>query len=130
QGAPLIHDGIMFLPNPWGTVQAINAATGDLIWEFNTGGVQTVDTTNGPLFNSLVDRHRSIFLYEDKVITTTYENHIVALDAFSGQVVWEVVRGDAGQVASSNGPIVVHGVVVTGSTCQFAGFGCYVTGHD
>ncbi|MGD9739109.1 MAG: pyrroloquinoline quinone-dependent dehydrogenase [Bauldia sp.] len=130
QGAPLVHDGIMFLPAPWGTVQAINAATGDLIWEFSTGGAQTVDTTAGPLFNSLVDRHRSIFLWEDKVITTTYDNHIVALDARNGQVVWDVDRGDLGQVASSNGPIVVNGVVVTGSTCQFAGFGCYVTGHD
>lgn len=130
QGAPLVHDGVMFFPAPWGTVQAINAATGDLIWEFTTGGAQTVNTTDGPLFNSLVDRHRSIFLWEDKIITTTYQNHIVALDARNGQVVWDVDRGDLGQVASTNGPIVVNGVVITGSSCQFAGFGCYVTGHD
>ncbi|MCC6737000.1 MAG: PQQ-binding-like beta-propeller repeat protein [Bauldia sp.] len=130
QGAPLVHDGVMFLPAPWGTVQAINAATGDLIWEFTTGGQQTVDTTNGPIFNSLVDRHRSIFLWEDMVITTTYQNHIVALNAQTGQVIWDIDRGDSGQVASTNGPIVVNGVVIAGSSCQFAGFGCYVTGHD
>ncbi len=130
QGAPLVRDGIMFLPNPWGTVQAINAATGDLIWEFTTGGTQTVDAVNGPLRTGLLDRHRSVFLEGDKVITTTYANHTVALDAKSGQVIWDVDRGDLGYVSSTNGAIVIDGVVVTASSCQVAPFGCYVTGAD
>ena len=37
QAAPLVHEGVMFLPNPRGVVQALNAATGDLIWEYRTG---------------------------------------------------------------------------------------------
>jgi alcohol dehydrogenase (cytochrome c) len=32
--APLVHDGIMYLPNPRGVIQALDAATGDLIWEY------------------------------------------------------------------------------------------------
>ena len=28
------HDGILFLPNPSGLVQAINGATGDMIGEY------------------------------------------------------------------------------------------------
>ena len=33
QGTPLVHDGVMYKPNPRDVVQAIDAATGDLIWE-------------------------------------------------------------------------------------------------
>jgi alcohol dehydrogenase (cytochrome c) len=29
--APLVHDGIMFIPNPGGGVQAVNAVTGDFL---------------------------------------------------------------------------------------------------
>jgi len=31
--APLVYDGVMYLPNPRGVIQARDAATGDLIWE-------------------------------------------------------------------------------------------------
>src|ERR1700678_2738223 len=34
EATPLVHDGILFLPNPSDLVQAINGATGDLIWEY------------------------------------------------------------------------------------------------
>ncbi len=34
EATPLVSNGIMYLPNPGGVVQALDAATGDLIWEF------------------------------------------------------------------------------------------------
>src|ERR1700757_2726312 len=34
ESTPLVHDGIMYLPNPHGVIQALDAATGDLIWEY------------------------------------------------------------------------------------------------
>src|SRR5919201_2614076 len=34
QATPLVHDGVMYLPNPNSVVQALDAATGDLIWEY------------------------------------------------------------------------------------------------
>ena len=33
QGTPLVYDGAMYMPNPRDIIQAIDAATGDLIWE-------------------------------------------------------------------------------------------------
>jgi alcohol dehydrogenase (cytochrome c) len=39
-------------------------------------------------------------------------------------------RGGDYYASNSSGPIVVDGVVLAGSTCQVAGFGCYVTAHD
>src|SRR5229473_2248041 len=37
EATPLVHDGIMYLPNPRGVIQALDAATGDLIWEYRPG---------------------------------------------------------------------------------------------
>jgi len=34
EAVPLVHDGIMYLPNPHGVIQALDAATGDLLWEY------------------------------------------------------------------------------------------------
>src|SRR5258706_545807 len=34
EAAPLVYDGVMYLPNPRGVIQALDAATGDLIWEY------------------------------------------------------------------------------------------------
>src|SRR5213595_107833 len=34
EGTPLVYRGVMYLPNPSDLIQAINVATGDLIWEY------------------------------------------------------------------------------------------------
>src|ERR1700719_3490059 len=34
EATPLVYDGVMYLPNPHGVIQALDAATGDLIWEY------------------------------------------------------------------------------------------------
>jgi len=34
EATPLVHDGIMYLPSPRGVIQALDGATGDLIWEY------------------------------------------------------------------------------------------------
>jgi alcohol dehydrogenase (cytochrome c) len=81
-------------------------------------------------FNHWGERKRSVCLWGDKLYTSTRDNHIVALDAKTGKVVWDTDRGGGLYATNTNGPIVVDGVVITGATCQEAAFGCYVTGHD
>src|SRR5512134_1474227 len=34
EGTPLVYDGVMYFPNPSDLVQALDAATGDLKWEY------------------------------------------------------------------------------------------------
>ena len=41
QVTPIVHDGIMFLSNTANTVQALDARTGDLIWENRIGPAPT-----------------------------------------------------------------------------------------
>src|SRR6202047_4458715 len=38
EATPLVHDGVMYLPNPHGVIQALDAATGDLLWEYRPAG--------------------------------------------------------------------------------------------
>ncbi|MDO8631645.1 MAG: hypothetical protein Q7R41_14255, partial [Phycisphaerales bacterium] len=33
EGTPLVHDGVMYVPNPADYIMAVDAKTGDLIWE-------------------------------------------------------------------------------------------------
>src|SRR6185503_3130343 len=41
EATPLVYDGIMYLPNPRGVIQALDAATGDLIWEYRPDSTPT-----------------------------------------------------------------------------------------
>lgn len=125
QGSPIVYDGVMYVPNPGDVILAIDAGTGDLIWEYRRAVGDTM------LLNSLGDRKRGIAIYEDKLYMATWDNHLVALNLEDGQVAFDVDRGQGTEgVSNTSGPIVANGVVVLGSTCQFSPFGCFITGHD
>jgi alcohol dehydrogenase (cytochrome c) len=125
QATPLVYNGVMYLGNPGDVIQAIDAASGDLMWQYRHPLPETTD-----MRNQLGQRKRAIALYGDSVYTVTWDNHVLALDARTGAKVWETDRGGDLFVSNSSGPIVANGVVLAGSTCQYSGFGCYVTGHD
>ncbi len=99
--APLVHDGIMFIPNPGGGVQAVNAVTGDFLWEYRRQ-YQSPQLSVGAM--------RSIALYGDKVFVNTRDAHIVALDARTGAVIWDhMVADHALGYEYSSGPIIAKG---------------------
>src|SRR5712672_1521929 len=125
ESTPLVYNGVMYLGNSNDVVQAIDATNGDLIWEYRRQlpEASTFHAMHG-------QRKRSIAIYGDRVYLATWDNFVVALDARTGQVAWQTDRGGDYYVSNSTGPIVVNGIVIAGSTCQVAGFGCYVTGHD
>jgi alcohol dehydrogenase (cytochrome c) len=124
EATPLIYNGVMYLGNPGDVIQAIDAATGDLMWEYR----HPLPAGSPP--NSLGQRKRSIALYGDQVYFVTWDNFVVSLDARTGEVAWKTNRGGGIGVSNSSGPIVANGVVIAGSTCQYSSHGCYVTGHD
>jgi alcohol dehydrogenase (cytochrome c) len=125
QITPLVYNGVMYLGNPGDVIQAIDAANGDLIWQYRH---ELPPETSFPANHG--QRKRSIALYGDRVYFVTWDNIVVALDARTGELAWQTSRGDDLAVSNSSGPIVANGVVLAGSTCQVAGHGCYVTGHD
>ncbi len=124
QAAPLVHDGIMFVNNPGNIVQALDAKTGELIWENRIGKSATGNSQRG------------ISIYGDKVYITTSEAHIYALDARTGKNVWDTVIGDRtnGSYSTSSGPIVIKGKLVQGlggSLCdQYRDEKCFISAYD
>ena len=125
EATPIVYKGVMFLGNPGDVIQALDAKTGELLWQYR----RTLPARD-VLRSHWGQRKRSIFLYEDKVFAMTWDNAVLALDARTGKQLWEVSRGGDYYITNTTGPIVVDGVVIAGSSCQEAPFGCYVTGHD
>ena len=125
QGTPLVHDGVMFLTHPGNVVQALDAASGELIWEYAYDYPPAARTLGGPTKN--------IALYQDKVFLATYDAALVALDARSGEQLWRTVKADYKQgYTHTAGPVVADGVIVSGiNGCErYKKDGCFITGHD
>ena len=123
QTAPLVHDGVLFLANPGNVLQALDARTGDIIWQYRRG------YPDGRRSNLM----RSIALYQDKVYMTTADLSVVAVDARTGELVWQTKKADeADGFYHTAGPVIADGVVISGITgCgQFTQAGCFITGHD
>ena len=119
---PIVYRGVMYLPHPDNVVQALDARTGALIWEYRRELPE--DARN--------DTTRNIAIYQDKIFLSTQDAYLVALDARSGSVVWEHKVADYRQrVNYSAGPIAADGKVFAGQTC---GVGtpspCFVSAHD
>ena len=123
QTTPLVHDGVMYLANPNNVLQALDAKTGDIIWQYRRVFPE------GPRSNLM----RTIALYQDKIFMTTADVAIIAVDARTGALVWETSKADvADGFYHTAGPTIADGVVISGITgCgRFTEAGCFITGHD
>ena len=67
---PIVHDGVLFIFNYADKVQALNAATGDLIWEYKRDLPAKLVAEGG---NALAKRNMAI--YDDKLIVATSDAH-------------------------------------------------------
>ena len=81
QGTPLVHDGVMYMPNPRDVIQALDAATGDLVWEHRR---ERPDDLTDYLIPSLIDTNRNLAIYDSAIIDTSIDGHVFALDASTG----------------------------------------------
>ena len=121
---PLVHDGVMFLVQACDYVEALDVRDGTRLWEYRRPRVEHGAT--------LACASRNGTLYEDKLFIGTHDAHLVALDARTGEVVWDVTVGDweVGQ-HYSGGPQVIKGRVVAGmSGCYYLNTRCWISAHD
>jgi alcohol dehydrogenase (cytochrome c) len=130
EGTPLVHDGTLYFPNPGDTTQALNAATGDLIWEHRRKSPADIAKfINAPFIN------RNLAIHGNLIIDTTADGSLYALDARTGKDVWttSVLDYKTG-VHQTSGPIVADGKVFSGRGCEpLATAGpedCVITAHD
>ncbi len=130
EGTPLVHDGVLYFPNPGDTIQAINAVTGDLIWEHrHKQPTDIAKFINAPFIN------RNIAIHGNLIIDTTADGALYALDARTGAEVWttSVLDYKTG-IHQTSGPIVADGKVFSGRGCEpISSAGpndCVITAHD
>jgi len=120
---PIVHNGTMYLTNPGNVLQALDARTGELIWEHRVGPNATVG----------IAAMRNMAIYQDKVFLATTDARLTALDARTGKKVWDTAIADRTKgYANTAGPMVVHGVVVNGLVgCdRYGNDGCWISGYD
>ena len=129
EGTPLVHDGVMFFPNPLDLIQAFDAASGDLIWEYDRELPEDLtDFINFPAIN------RTLGIYGNTVIDLSADDYVYALDTATGELVWETRIADFHTHAAqqTGGPIIANGKIFSGRGCEpKAGpDACVITAHD
>ena len=122
QPAPIVHNGVLYVNNNGGVLQALDAKTGDLIWENRYGT------------NAGAPAMRGITIYGDNVYVTSNEAHLIAFDARTGRIVWDTTIGDRSknQHSTTSGPLAVNGKLIQGlSGCQqYGGEKCFISAYD
>ncbi len=120
---PIVHNGVMYLTNTTNIVQALDAKTGELIWEHRLG--PNAVTGMGAM--------RNMAIYQDQVFVATTDARLVALEARTGKKVWDTRIAERSKgYTNTAGPIVIKGVVVNGlvGCAQFGNDGCWISGYD
>ena len=123
QSHPIVHNGILYLLNPNNIVQALDAQSGELIWEQRAGPEQR------PGYGGL----RSFSMAQDKILFPASDARMVALDARTGRLLWETPVGDPAKGHfTTSGSIAINGKVLQGlSGCaRFSGEGCWISAVD
>ena len=132
QGTPLVRGGVMFMPNPRDIIQALDAASGDLLWQHTR--VRPDDLGEYMIGGTLTETNRNLSIHGELIIDTSMDDHIFALHAETGEVVWDtqILDYTVNPANQTSGPIVALGKVFSGRSCDPRGgpLGCIITAHD
>src|SRR6266850_4076257 len=114
QPAPIVHNGIIYLANTGGIIQALDGLTGKVIWENHLGGNIAM---------------RGISIYGNNIYLAN-GNRVIAVDARNGKNVWstEIAQG----YNNSSGPLIVNGKAIEGlGSCQrYQEEKCFMSAYD
>jgi len=123
QPAPLAYNGVLYLANTGGIVQALDGATGELIWEHRIGN--EIAPRGLALYGEML-----IFESNPGWAITAHAARLVALDARTGETIWNVAMPDV--YANNSGPIVANGLILEGmGTCAiYEERKCFISAYD
>ena len=127
---PLAYNGILYIPQASDVIQAVDAESGDLIWEYR----RDIPDDLYEMVGGNARNNRNLAIYENLIINTSDDNFVFALDALTGEMVWETKIFDykVNSATHSSGPIIADGRVISGRSCRPWGGpnACVITAHD
>ncbi len=129
EGTPLVRDGVMYLPNPSDYIQALDAATGELRWEYKRKLPEDLSK-----FLPVPSINRNLAIYGNQIIDTSSDDFLFALDTVTGKLLWEkrIVDYRETPAQETSGPIIANGKIYSSRGCEykFSPDGCIITAHD
>jgi len=126
EATPLAIDGVLYFSGTWSVVYAVDGRTGEQLWRYDP----QVDRAWG--INACCDVvNRGVAAWNGKIYVGTIDGRLVAIDAKTGNKVWETLTIDKSRPYSITGaPRVVNGKVVIGNGGAEYGVRGYVTAYD
>ena len=115
---PIVHKGVMYVVEPGAIVQALDAATGDQLWEYKRKVPANVASSA---------RTKDLAIYQDVILYSAPDGFIVGLDAHTGETRWQTATGEGN---NTSGPIVVEGKAITGKGCGKTRDTCFIGAYD
>src|SRR4051795_9900481 len=110
EASPIVVDGVMFVSGWDGWVWAIDARTGNELWQYKHAIPYDTSLCCGNV-------NRGVAVADGLVFVVTLNAHVIALDAETGRKVWDQTYGDvrAGESATV-APLAVKDMVIVGSS--------------
>ena len=130
EATPLVEDGIMYVPDGWGSVYAIDMTSGKkgtFRWKFDPG---TDKAWAGDVACCGVN-NRGVALWKDKVISISLDGRLFALNKATGEKVWERKIADPalGETLTM-APLIVRDLAILGPAGGEFGIRGYVDATD
>jgi quinohemoprotein ethanol dehydrogenase len=126
EATPLVSNGVIYTTGQWSVAYALDARTGQILWTFDPkvsrANVRTIccDIVN-----------RGLALYQGKLYLGTLDGRLIALDAKSGNPVWDIVTVDQSKpYAITGAPRIVKGMVLIGNAGSEFGVRGYLSAYD
>jgi alcohol dehydrogenase (cytochrome c) len=130
EATPLVEDGIMYVPDGWGTVYAIDVSSGKkgtFKWRMDP---KTDKAWAGDVACCGVN-NRGVALWKDKVISITLDGRLIATNKATGEIVWERKVADPSIAETlTAAPLIVRDVAIVGSAGGEYGIRGFIDGTD
>jgi alcohol dehydrogenase (cytochrome c) len=123
ESPPVVNDGVMYVTTPQNKLFALDAKTGDYLWRYEHDLPSRLVAIH--------DTNRGVALYDDKVYMATLDARVLALDAGTGAVVWDVsVADNASGYYMTIAPLAAEGRIMVGASGGELGIRGFVAALD
>jgi len=130
EATPIVEDGVIYVPDGWGTVYAIDVSSGKkgmFKWRFDP---QTNKAWAGDVACCGVN-NRGVALWKDKIISVSLDGRLFAINKATGEKVWErkIANPDLGETLTL-APLIVRDVAIVGAAGGEYGIRGFIDGTD